>query len=146
MKRLLRYTPLVLCALSSILPMCTIIGFFFGYQFSLYHHEAFLGITAGLSLILTSALFYNKGPINRANCFCCTSFPIGSHKQRLFSFAGLEPDCSISAHSDRLRRGRLSKVRVADCSKMDCRNVDCTSFLASDNRLYHHLCFWKSFP
>ena len=94
MKRLLRYTPLVLCALSSILPLCTIIGFFFGYQFSLYHHEAFLGITAGLSLILTSALFYNKGPINRANAvFAALLFPLALINSAFF----LSLDWSLTA-------------------------------------------------
>ncbi|MGI5897450.1 MAG: hypothetical protein ACOX6U_10980 [Oscillospiraceae bacterium] len=77
MKRILRCTPLVLCVLSSILLLCKIIGFFFGYQFSLYHHEAFLGITAGLFLLLTSALFYIKVSINRANAvFAALVFPL----------------------------------------------------------------------
>lgn len=67
MKKALRYTPLILCILYSFLPIFKSIGFFFQYQFSLYHNTLFLLAEAGVSLVLTLGLFASRISVNRAN-------------------------------------------------------------------------------
>ena len=78
MKRLPRYTPLVLAHQFNPSHVHN------NWLFSLISIQFFTTMRhfltrAGLSLILTSALFYNKGPINRANVvFAALLFPLVS--------------------------------------------------------------------
>lgn len=76
MKKILQFSPVFLCILNIIFPLCKIIGFLTGYDFSLTNTWLSIVILAIISFLFTLLLYVTKAAVNKTNAVFSVLLPI----------------------------------------------------------------------
>ena len=84
LKKIAGVSPIILCVLYLILPLCKIIGAVFGYRFSLRNYSAAIILLAALSLTAMAFLFLTKASLSSVSAVFSALLPAISAVSGLF--------------------------------------------------------------